>query len=119
MISCYHILDRIDKIESILLTIKTYRDFEEHWLEQYALLKSMIDIGEATNDLSRELYDRVSHLDLGTVVGMRNKISHGYHTVDLTRVWDALQNDIPTLKREIKKIQKMLKENKFKNQQER
>ena len=31
------------------------------------------------------------------VAGMRDKISHGYDTVDYQLLWDAVKNDLPTL----------------------
>jgi uncharacterized protein with HEPN domain len=36
-------------------------------------------------------------LDLGEIVGMRNRIIHGYSRVDNAIVWDAVQNRIPML----------------------
>ena len=35
--------------------------------------------------------------DLGEIVGMRNRIIHGYSRVDNAIVWDAVQNRIPML----------------------
>ena len=39
--------------------------------------------------------------ELGEVVGMRNRIIHGYDKVDHGIVWDAVQNRIPMLQARI------------------
>ena len=34
---------------------------------------------------------------MGNIIGMRNRIIHGYDTVDDDIVWDAIENHIPDL----------------------
>ena len=36
--------------------------------------------------------------------GMRNRVSHGYFTVDLELVWRTVENDLPRLEKKIKKL---------------
>lgn len=98
-IICYHIQDRINKIKHLLKSITNYDLFIKDWVRLYAILKAMIDIGEASNDLSEKTYNMVSHIEWGKIVGMRNKISHGYATVELDIVWDAVQKEIPIIRR--------------------
>lgn len=37
--------------------------------------------------------------EMGKIIGMRNRIIHGYDTVDDSIVWDAAKNHIPRLLR--------------------
>ena len=55
-------------------------------------------LGEALN-LASELNPdiRASLPDLSRIVGMRNRIIHGYDSVDDEIVWDAIQHHIPPL----------------------
>lgn len=55
-------------------------------------------VGEALNRAQASeptLSDQLP--DLGEIVGMRNRIIHGYSRVDNAIVWDAVQNRIPAL----------------------
>jgi len=35
--------------------------------------------------------------EIGNIIGMRNRIIHGYDTVDDSIVWDAIKNHLPLL----------------------
>ena len=56
-------------------------------------------------DLAREAVGRVSgetqaqHGDLpwGEIVGLRNRLIHGYDSVDMAIVWEILTGDLPPL----------------------
>jgi uncharacterized protein with HEPN domain len=39
------------------------------------------------------------------VIGMRNRLIHGYDAVDLDVLWDTIEIDLPLLIAEIEKIQ--------------
>jgi uncharacterized protein with HEPN domain len=57
-------------------------------------------LGEALNQARRHdpaLIDQIPHVR--SIIGMRNRIAHGYDDVRDEIVWDTLQNDIPRLKR--------------------
>ena len=55
-------------------------------------------LGEAVKRLPRELCDRYPQVPWKLVVGMRDRISHGYDAVDYETLWYAVQNDLPTLR---------------------
>lgn len=68
------------------------------------LLRSAVErqveiAGEALNQLSRidaNLAARVP--ELANIVGFRNVLVHGYAAVDDARVWDVVEDDVPTLR---------------------
>ena len=43
-----------------------------------------------------------------SIMGMRNRIAHGYFEIDIDVVFDALKNDIPPLLEVVKQIKKDL-----------
>lgn len=55
-------------------------------------------IGESLNAASRsepDLRDRFP--EIGQVIGLRNRIIHGYDQIDDQVVWDSIQTDLPIL----------------------
>jgi uncharacterized protein with HEPN domain len=62
-----------------------------------AVVKSIELIGEASSKVSQATQARVAEIDWLGVRRMRNRLIHGYDTVDPARVWDAVEIDIPPL----------------------
>lgn len=62
-----------------------------------AVVKSIEVIGEASTKVSEATRGRVSAIDWIGVRRMRNRMIHGYDTIDVARVWDALEIDLPGL----------------------
>lgn len=54
-------------------------------------------LGEAVKRLPEELIRRYPQVPWRLVAGMRDKISHGYDTVDHQTLCDAVKNDLPQL----------------------
>lgn len=48
-----HILECISKIEYIANTLHSYDNFEKQWLEQDAIIRNLITIGEASVNISK------------------------------------------------------------------
>jgi uncharacterized protein with HEPN domain len=62
-----------------------------------ALTKCIEIIGEAAarvSDPTRQLYPAIPW---GQIVGMRNRLIHGYYEVDLDRLWDTVTKNVPQL----------------------
>ncbi len=62
-----------------------------------AVVKSIEVIGEASTKVSEQTMQRVPAVDWRGVRQMRNRLIHGYDTIDPERVWDALSIDVPPL----------------------
>lgn len=96
-----HIADSLDAIESY---VAGGRDtFMTQRLIQDAVIRNFEIIGEAASRLSaagREGSDDTWR----KVIAFRNRLIHGYWSVDLLLVWDVIQNDLPTLKREVARL---------------
>jgi uncharacterized protein with HEPN domain len=62
-------------------------------------------IGEALHravDLDPELAERVP--ELREIVGLRNRVIHGYDAVDDRIVWDIVQNELPLLRAQVQAL---------------
>lgn len=62
-----------------------------------AVVKSIEIIGEASTKVSAITQARVPGVDWQGVRQMRNRLIHGYDSIDTDRVWDALVIDVPPL----------------------
>jgi uncharacterized protein with HEPN domain len=69
-------------------------------LVQDAVIRNIEIIGEAANNVQRvdaEFAANHSEIPWEVMYGMRNRVSHAYHKVDLEIVWKTIQNDLPTM----------------------
>jgi uncharacterized protein with HEPN domain len=75
----------------------TFEQFEQSRLHQNAILKSIEIIGEAAARITVEAKEAHPDILWSEIVGMRNRLVHAYFDVNLTRVWDTVQQDLPRL----------------------
>lgn len=75
----------------------TFEQFEQSRLHQNAILKSIEIIGEAAARITVEAKQAHPDIPWPEIVGMRNRLVHAYFDVNLTRVWDTVQQDLPRL----------------------
>ena len=88
------ILDAMDKAE-ILLTDVTYDQFAGDFRIHYAVVRALEIIGEATKRLPSSLRDEYPKIPWGGMAGMRDRIIHGYDTVDYEIIWNTVKEVIP------------------------
>ena len=67
-------------------------------------IQALQDIGEAARRLSQETRDKHPQIPWREITSMRNLVIHEYDVVDIGQVWDTVQNKIPPLIEELKKI---------------
>lgn len=103
-----HILDAIIAIEEFTHNI-SYEDFLTNNEKQSAVIRQFEIIGEAINQLEKTLQEENKSLKdinipIEEIVEMRNILIHEYFGVDLELVWDTIQEDLPNLKTQLKKL---------------
>jgi uncharacterized protein with HEPN domain len=96
-----HIADSIVAIESY---VAGGRDrFMTDRLVQDAVIRNFEIIGEAANRLSPATRAR-PEVPWNKIIAFRNRLIHGYCSVDLLLVWDVVVNDLPQLKGELERL---------------
>lgn len=69
-------------------------------LVQDAVIRNIEIIGEASNHIQRAApHFAAAHDDVPwlVMVAMRNRVAHGYETVDMPIVWKTIRGDLPAL----------------------
>lgn len=99
-----HILDTISDIEHFTQGVSE-EDFLSNKEKQFAVLRGLEIIGEATKSISRELKKSCPDINWKDVAGMRDKLIHVYFGVNLSLVWKTVKEDLPKLKKQVQKIQ--------------
>jgi uncharacterized protein with HEPN domain len=100
-----HILDAIASIASYTKG-KTAGDFKKTKMLQDAVIRQIEVIGEAAKMVSAAAKSKNASIPWKDIVGMRDKLIHGYFGVDLDAVWNTVEKDIPALKSEIENLLK-------------
>ena len=73
-----------------------------------AVVRNLEIIGEAAAHLPSDFLISVDGIEWEKVVGLRNRIVHGYFAVDLELVWAIVKTDIPPLWRRLKDVHSSL-----------
>jgi uncharacterized protein with HEPN domain len=100
-----HILEAISDIEKFTENVPK-GEFYKNKEKQYAVLRALEIIGEATKNLSRDLRKKYPEVPWRDISGMRDKLIHHYFGVKLELVWETINNRIPKLKEQLLKILK-------------
>lgn len=80
------ILNAIGFIEDFVRD-KSLRDFIEDKMSLSAVAYQLVIIGEAANHLPRSIKERCPGTPWVEIVGMRNRIVHGYSRLDPAVIW--------------------------------
>jgi uncharacterized protein with HEPN domain len=94
-----HILQAIQRIERYTEDIDevAFLASEE---KQDAVIRNIEILGEAARNIERHYPDfAAQHADVSwtDIYLMRNRVAHGYFSVDLEVVWKTIQRDLPEL----------------------
>ena len=80
-----------------LLGDASLNDLMDDRVLQLALQKLVEIVGEAANRVSLTMPQRHPEIPWSQIIGMRNRLVHDYDDVDLSILWDIIQNDLPPL----------------------
>ena len=98
-----HIFDEIVFLESETRTISK-EVFLKGEKTQRAFARSIEIIGEAVKNISSAVIIKYKEVPWRNIAGMRDKLIHGYFSVDYEIVWDVAKNIIPQFKNQLIKI---------------
>lgn len=71
------------------------RDLDDDDVLALALTRLLEIIGEAAKGMSRETRDRYSEIPWSQMAATRDRLIHGYFSVDLNIVWEIIRHDLP------------------------
>ncbi len=72
-------------------------DLDQDRMLLHSLVRCIEIIGEAAPGISQDCRDTNPGVPLREITAMRNRLIHGYFDIDLDRVWDTMQVDLPPL----------------------
>ena len=64
---------------------------------QDAVIRRLLIIGEASARMPDAFKTAHQEIPWHKMTGMRNRLVHGYAEIDMSIVWDTIQNDLPPL----------------------
>lgn len=97
------ILEYMERAERYIETID-FEKFTEDSKTFDAVIRCIEVIGEAVKNIPSEIRSNYPSIPWRDIAGMRDKMIHGYFTVDPEAVWLVLKQDIPRLKPYIVKL---------------
>lgn len=63
----------------------------------FAVVRAIEVVGEAATKVSAETREASPQIPWAAVVGMRNRLIHGYFNVDAELVWQTVNRELPAL----------------------
>lgn len=101
-----HISECIERIEEYVASGQ--EKFIKTTMIQDAVLRNLHTLTESTQRLSNNLKDKYPNIPWANISGFRNVVVHNYLGIDLSRIWDIVNDDIPNLKHQIQNIRQDL-----------
>ena len=98
-----HISECIERIGSYTAD-KDKQQFVDSTLLQDAVIRNLQTMAESTQRLSDEAKRRASDVDWFKITGFCNVLVHDSLGIDVERVWNIIEKDLPALKAAIDKM---------------
>ena len=101
-----YLADILDSGIAIMEFVKglSFEEFCNDRKTHSAVIREFEIIGEAANHLTSHFKKLYSEIPWQEIVGLRNILIHEYFGIDTKIVWDIINNDIVSLKLQIKEI---------------
>ena len=102
----------IDRAVELIVLFTQGRQLEDYKAD--SLLRSTVErqfeiVGEALNLLNRTDPEMASHIsEYQRIVDFRDVLMHGYDVASDETVWDAVQNKLPELRKEVDQLKRMV-----------
>jgi len=96
-----------DYVQEILTSLQEIEEFtKEMDFESFAkdkktvnaVIRSLEVMGEAVKKIPKEIRDKYPEIPWKYIAGMRDKLIHEYHGIDLEIIWEVVKKEAPPLK---------------------
>ena len=104
-----HMLDHAAEAVE-LVSGKKRSDLDADRLLNLSLVRLLEIVGEAAARLSSETRDRYPQIPWLDIIGLRNRLIHGYDIVDFDILWDIVHDDLATLVSRLREVIENLEE---------
>lgn len=98
-----HMLDSARQA-SELMRGKTRAALSDEGIETLALVRLLEVLGEAANRISDDEQERHPEIPWAEIIGLRNRLIHGYDSIDMDILWQIVSQDLPPLIQSLEKI---------------
>ena len=97
------ILESLGLIEQYIGDMK-FNSFKMDRKTIDAVVRNFEVIGEASKYIPENIKEKFQDVDWAGMVGLRNRIAHQYFNIDLSIVWNIIQQELPELKKQMEDI---------------
>lgn len=102
-LSLHQMLDHVR--EAIILSKgKSSAELIDDRVLALALVRLMEIVGEAANRVPKEEQSRHPEIPWTQIIGLRNRLIHGYDAIDYEVLWHILNRDLPDLVLSLERI---------------
>jgi len=91
-----HMLDA-SREAAALVAGRSRAEYDGDRILRLALIRLLEVVGEAASRIPMDFRDEHPEIPWFGIVGLRNRLIHGYDDVDYDVVWQTLADDIPSL----------------------
>lgn len=107
-----YIEDMLESIKYIFAFLQNINEvqFSQDVQLQDAVIRRLGIIGEAATRLTKNIREKAPKIPWKSVIGLRNLVIHEYSKISLGKVWDVVQNDLPSLKEELEQLLPLLEQ---------
>ena len=103
LVRLHHILDAAQEAVAFVGN-RSREDLDSDRMLNLSLVRLLEIIGEAARGISEEFRQTHPKVAWKQMVGMRDRLIHGYFDVNLDVVWETVRKDLPPLIAQLEKI---------------
>ncbi|MEJ5363170.1 MAG: DUF86 domain-containing protein [Spirochaetota bacterium] len=97
------ILNDIEKINNYIEGL-SYEDFKYDEKTKDAVVKNLIEIGEAANHIPPNIIEKYTDIPWQQMISLRHRLIHGYFIIDYDIVWIIVKEELPIVYKQLKCI---------------
>ncbi|MDD5144303.1 DUF86 domain-containing protein [Methanoregula sp.] len=79
----------------------TFEEFRNNREKQYAVIHALEIIGEAAKQVPASVKKEYPGIPWRDIAGMRDRLIHGYFSVNVERLWNTVKDDLPVLEKKL------------------